>query len=134
MRYLLDSHILIWALFDDAKLPEKAFRIINDPNNEIYYSAASIWEVEIKHLKSPEKIPVSGHTLAQWCEAADMIELPVFKEHIYLIGSLSRSSSAAAHNDPFDRVLISQAKAENMFFLTHDSMLADYTEACVITV
>ena len=56
MKYLLDSHILIWALFADEKLPGEAYAIVNDPKNEIYYSAASVWEVGIKHSKSPEKI------------------------------------------------------------------------------
>ncbi len=73
MKYLLDSHILIWALFADEKLPGEAYAIVNDPKNEIYYSAASVWEVGIKHSKSPEKIPVSSQLLTEGCDMAGMI-------------------------------------------------------------
>ena len=70
MKYLLDSHILTWALFADEKLPGEAYAIVNDPKNEIYYSAASVWEVGIKHSKSPEKIPVSSQLLTEGCDTA----------------------------------------------------------------
>ena len=50
MRYLLDTHLLLWSLYSDRKLPRKAYQIINDPEHEIYYSAALIWEIEIKHV------------------------------------------------------------------------------------
>lgn len=83
MKYLLDSHILIWALFADEKLPGEAYAIVNDPKNEIYYSAASVWEVGIKHSKSPEKIPVSSQLLTEGCDMAGMISLPVTKEHAW---------------------------------------------------
>jgi len=77
MRYLLDSHILIWALFMDEKLPGKALDIINSPDNEIFYSPASVWEIGLKHSKSPEKMPVSGEMLMECCEKAGMISLPI---------------------------------------------------------
>ena len=93
MKYLLDSHILIWALFTDEKLPREAYAIINDPENEIYYSAASVWEVGIKHSKSPEKIPVSSQLLTEGCDRAGMISLPVTKEHTMAVTGLRRTET-----------------------------------------
>ena len=134
MRYILDSHLLIWALFDDEKLPAFAYDAINNPANEIFYSTASIWEIEIKHSKTPDRMPVSGKTVAQWCDSAGMIPLPILKEHVFHLNSLTRKEDAPAHNDPFDRILIAQAKAEDMILLTHDRLLQDYAEPCVKTV
>lgn len=65
MKYLLDSHILIWALFADEKLPHEVYAIINAPENEIYYSAVSVWEIGIKHSKSPGKMPISSRLLVE---------------------------------------------------------------------
>lgn len=134
MKYLLDSHILIWALFSDEKLSREAYAIINDPQNEIYYSAVSVWEVGIKHGKSPNKIPISGKLLAAGCDTANMLSLPVTKEHAIAAVGLIRSQNAPPHNDPFDRMLIAQAKTENMILLTHDHMLKDYCVDCIKTV
>ncbi len=134
MKYLLDSHILIWALFADEKLPGEAYAIVNDPKNEIYYSAASVWEVGIKHSKSPEKIPVSSQLLTEGCDMAGMFPLPVTKEHAMAVTRLSRAENTPPHNDPFDKMLIAQAKTEGMIFLTHDHLLKDYGEGCVRTV
>lgn len=134
MKYLLDSHILIWALFADEKLPYDAYAVINDPQNEIYYSAASVWEIGIKHSKSPGKMPISSRLLAESCETADMFSLPITKEHAIAVASLNRAENTPPHNDPFDRILIAQAKTEGMTFLTHDHLLKDYDEDCIKTV
>lgn len=134
MKYLLDSHILIWALFADEKLPQEAFTVINDPKNEIYYSVASVWEIGIKHNKSPEKMPISSQLLAEGCDKADMRSLPITREHVIAVTCLSRAKNTPPHNDPFDRILIAQAKTEGMTFLTHDHLLKDYNEACVRTI
>ena len=134
MKYILDTHLLVWALFDDAKLPREAYDIINDADNEIFYSAASVWEIEIKHAKAPDRMPISGKTLADWCDSSDMIPLPITKDHAYRIGDLVRRPDSPPHSDPFDRMLIAQAKSEDMILLTHDSLLGDYTEVCVQTI
>ncbi len=134
MKYLLDSHILIWALFADEKLPHEAYAIINDPENEIYYSAASVWEIGIKHSKSPEKMPISSELLAEGCDMAGMFSLPVTKEHAIAVTDLRRAENTPPHNNPFDRILIAQAKTEGMIFLTHDYLLKDYGEDCVRTL
>ena len=131
MKYLLDSHILIWALFSDEKLSRKAYEIINNPDNEIYYSAVSVWEINMKHDKSPNKMPISGQLLVKSSDEAKMCSLPVTKEHALAISTLRREENTPPHQDPFDRMLIAQAKTENMILLTHDSLLKDYGETCV---
>ena len=134
MRYLLDSHILIWTLFSDDRLPTKARNIINDPDNEIFYSAASVWEIAIKHSKSPDKMPVTGNDLMNYSDAAGIIPLPISGSHAAAISRLTRNASEPQHNDPFDKLLIAQAKAEGMILLTHDHLLSGYNELCVKTV
>lgn len=63
MKILIDTHIAIWAVLNDAKLPYKAKDIILDERNEIFYSTASIWEITIKHMLHPDKIRMSGSLL-----------------------------------------------------------------------
>lgn len=125
---------MIWALLTDDKLPLEAYTVINDPKNEIYYSAASVWEIGMKHSKSPEKMPVFSQLLALCCETADMCSLPITKEHALAVTSLRHAENTPPHNGPFDRILIAQAKMEGMIFLTHDHLLKDYDEKCVRTV
>ena len=68
MNLLLDSHILIWALNEDPRLPEKAKEMILDPNNAVYYSAVSVWEISIKHANHPDNVEFTGKELAQFCK------------------------------------------------------------------
>ena len=77
MKVLIDTHIAIWAVSDDPKLPKVARDILLDESNEIYYSTASIWEVIIKHMAHPEKVIIDGDTLAQSCENTGFKVLPI---------------------------------------------------------
>ncbi len=133
MRYLLDTHILLWALTGDAKLPERAKDVLYNPDNKIYYSIISIWEAAIKRLKHPDKITkLAPDELIYFCTDADFHCLTLRPKHIYTLETLSRPDDAPPHKDPFDRILISQAKSENMLFLTHDDSLTSYSEPCII--
>lgn len=134
MNLLLDTHILIWALVEDERLSEKARQLIMDPNNVIYYSTASIWEVSIKHAAHPDEIRFSGKELSSYCREAGFLQLEIRDKHIFALETLTRPKKAPQHKDPFDRILVSQAKAENMSFLTHDTLIPDYNEKCVIPV
>ena len=134
MKYLLDTHILIWTLFSDDKLPTNAKSIINNPKNDLYYSAASVWEVVIKHNKMPSKMPVTGEDLVKFCHRAGIMSLPITSEHTIGVGNLSRTPNTPPHNDPFDKLLISQAKIEKFTLITHDKLLAGYNEKYVLTV
>ena len=134
MKYLLDSHILIWALYSDEKLSIAARDIINDFKNEIYYSVVSVWEIGLKHSKKPEMMPVSSDDLVKYCESSGMLCLPIVKEHVLTLQSLHLQANVPPHSDPFDRMLIAQAKSEEMRLLTHDHLLKNYSEPCVETV
>ncbi len=134
MNLLLDTHILIWALNDDERLPEKAKEMILDADNVIYYSSVSVWEVSIKHALHPDNIAFTGKKLAFYCQEAGFLSLEMKDKHVFALETISRPEDAPKHNDPFDRMLIAQAKAENMSFLTHDSLLPYYREKCIIPV
>ena len=123
MKILLDTHILLWVLSNDAKLSEKARKLVENEENEIYYSIVSLWEVELKRLAHPEAMPVCAKELAEYCE-----------QYIYALAGLKREENALPHKDPFDRMLICQATTENMLFVTHDSLIPGYCEPCILAV
>ena len=134
MKLLLDTHIIYWFLDNDPKLSAKAREWILDTDNQKYISVISIWETAIKHAKHPHIIPFSGLEFGEMCRGAGFISLPVSDNYIAALESLSRPDDAPPHQDPFDRMLIAQAKSENMLFLTHDMLLPYYHESCVILV
>jgi len=134
MNLLLDTHILIWALNDDPQLSEKAKEMILEPGNAVYYSVVSIWEISIKHSTHPEDLEFSGKELSEFCQDAGFLPLELRDKHVYALETINRPENAPRHNDPFDRMLVAQAKAENMSFLTHDSLIPYYEEKCIIQV
>ena len=121
MNILLDTHIVLWALSDDLKLSAFARDLILDDNNRIFTSVASMWEVAIKKALRPERISVSGIEFLHFCEQAGYEMLPIRERHIIALESLP-----PVHADPFDRILISQARAEALLLLTQDAKLAAY--------
>ncbi|HCT89931.1 MAG TPA: PIN domain nuclease [Lachnospiraceae bacterium] len=134
MNLLLDSHILIWALNDDPRLSDKARELIMDPDNAIYYSVVSIWEISIKHASHPENVTFTGKELSEYCREAGFLPAEMRDRHVYALETITRAENAPPHHDPFDRMLVAQAKAENMSFLTHDSWIPYYNETCIISV
>lgn len=134
MKVLMDSHIVIWAISDDARFSREAREIITDRKNDVYYSAASVWEIAIKHIVHPDKVIVNAERMVEWCEETGFKQLPVVGRHTFLLKTLQRDQNAPPHSDPFDRILLAQAKAENMKFLTHDSLIPYYNEECIISV
>lgn len=134
MNILLDSHLLIWSLNDDPRLSDFARDYIIDPINTIYYSLASIYEIEDKYISHPDRIKVSGKELAFYAKKNGFIPLEIKEEHIFLLDTIHRMEGAPIHKDPFDKLLIAQAKAEGMLFLTHDAMLSYYEENCIVMV
>lgn len=134
MKVLLDTHILLWTLTANDKLSDRAREIIASKDNDIFYSTASVWEVSIKHSIHPEYMPLSGRELSEYCLEAGYEVLSVKDEHVYVLETLVRKEDASRHNDPFDRIMIAQAKAEGMLFLTRDSLLSYYNEKCILLV
>lgn len=134
MKILLDTHILLWALSNDERLPEKAKKLIENEENEIYYSIISLWEVEIKHLAHSDAMPLSAKEFSKYCEEAGFQQISVNENHIFTMKNLMRTNDAPPHKDPFDRILICQASLENMIFVTHDFLISYYTEPCILYV
>ena len=114
---------------------KKAWKIILDPENEVFYSSVNIWETQVKHLKHCDEINFSGSELNELSKTAGLKCLTVKPEHCIELKTLVYSKNAPKpHKDPFDRILICQAKYENMLLVTHDSLIPYYNESCVLAV
>jgi len=121
VRLLLDTQIALWALTGSARLSALARVLIEDPANEIYVSAASVWEIAIKYGLGRGDMPVSGARAAELFTQAGYRELPVTWRHAAMVDSLP-----SIHHDPFDRILIAQSLAEPMKLLSRDATVANY--------
>lgn len=135
MRLLLDTHILVWLLTGDSRLSSTGINLIMNQGNTVYYSPLSIWESEIKNILHPDVFPFSGKDLDNASKASNILFLPLLSNQITLLNTLKYSTNAPRpHKDPFDRMLICQAKAENMLFITHDELIPYYNENCIVSV
>jgi len=116
---LLDTHIFLWWLFDDPKLPGGIREFIRDRNHQIFVSAASVWEIATKFRlgKLPEASEVATD-IPHWIIAGGFEPMPVTIKHAQLAGSWD-----LPHRDPFDRMLAAQAKLEKMPLVTVDALL-----------
>ena len=121
MNVLIDTHIAIWAIYDNSKLTEQMTSILLDKENTIYYSLVSAWEVEIKHNIGKSEIP--SKEFIKDCENAGFSVLSLKKKHIIELENIPFRKD---HRDPFDRLLIAQAKSEEMWFLTKDGKILSY--------
>lgn len=134
MKLLLDTHVLLWALVDDPALPPVARRLICDEDNLVYFSAISLWEVQIKHQAHPDKLAFGARQVIEYCAVAGYTQLPVKAAHAELLATLKRRAHTLEHKDPFDRMLICQAAAEGMILLTSDRRIAEYVNPCILAV
>lgn len=124
MRLLLDTHVFLWAVAGSTRLKAPARRLI-DAADEVYVSAASIWEIAIK--AGLGKIDADPQELAAAIVASGFLELPVSATHAAGVAQLE-----VHHNDPFDRLLIAQALAEPLKLLTADDMLTKYSDVVLL--
>ena len=134
MEVLIDTHIAIWAVLNNPKLPKQAKDIILDKENDIFYSTASVWEITIKHILHPDRLRINGSLLEKGCEENGYFVLPILNKHVSALETLKRLENAPRHNDPFDKIMIAQAKTEGLMFLTHDSLIPYYNEPFIIPV
>lgn len=118
---LLDSHLLIWLSAASDRLPDIVRQTVENTNNELFFSAASIWELSIKESTGRARIELPPALLHRKLLANDFKELPVTAAH-----GLGILSLPAIHKDPFDRILIAQAIAEDMVLMTSDETIAQY--------
>lgn len=127
MKILLDTHMIIWTLTNNPKLPIKAKELIVNPENDIYFSVVSLWEIEIKRLSKPDKLPITAQMISDYCKHAGFNLIQLQENSIYELSTLFRPDTEPPHKDPFDRMLLCQAISNNMNFLTHDSLIKTYT-------
>jgi len=124
MRLLLDTHVFLWAIGGSRSLKAAARRVMEEAD-QVYVSAASIWEIAIKRRLG--KIEANTSDLVKAIEASGFLELPVRGMHAAGVAALPLH-----HTDPFDRLLIAQAVAEPLKLLTVDKVLAKYSDLVVI--
>lgn len=121
MTFLLDTHLLLWAAGRPDMLSDAARALIDDRDNELLFSAASLWEVAIKGGLGRSDFEVEPRALRRGLMDADYGELAVTSAHAVAVASLP-----PIHKDPFDRLLIAQAMTEGITLLTSDSLVAQY--------
>ena len=134
MNILLDTHIILWTLFKRENLSEKAVQILSSGENNFYYSIASMWEIAIKHRKHPKQITRSGVEFMHYCEAMGFSKLEIDDRHVCALETLEQKEGSPEHEDPFDRILLAQAKGDGMTLMTHDKKFLTYDEPYVFVV
>jgi len=118
VQLLLDTHVLLWSLAGDDRLGDRAVDLIEDGRNVVYVSAASIWEISIK--RSLGKLRVPGDVPTE-VDAASFVRLPISFEHAVEVAALPD-----LHADPFDRMLIAQARTDRLTLMTDDAVMQRY--------
>ncbi len=121
MNLLLDTHLLLWAAGSPEHLPKTAKKLIEDADNSLYFSAASIWEIAIKRSLGRTDFSVDPRLFRRGLLDNGYLEIPVTSEHAITVDSLP-----IHHKDPFDRLLIAQSINEGALLLTVDSQIGRY--------
>jgi len=122
MRLLLDTHTLLWWAFDAPELSRRARGLLLDRANEVFVSAASVWEIATKHrLGGLPEASVLVQDMPCWFARAGLLELPITVAHAQRAGAL-----AAPHRDPFDRMLAAQSLVEDLPIVGRDETLLDF--------
>jgi PIN domain nuclease of toxin-antitoxin system len=121
MTLLVDTHLLLWAAGQPEKLSRAARRVLDDPDVRLWFSAASLWEVAIKHSLGREDFRVEPVRLRRGLLDNGWRELAVSSEH-----AVATLDLPPLHKDPFDRMLLAQARVEGLSLVTSDELLARY--------
>jgi PIN domain nuclease of toxin-antitoxin system len=121
VKLLLDTHLLIWAAEGIERLPPGARAMMSDPENELLFSVASLWEIVIKRGLNRADFRVDARVLRRGLMDNGYGELPILSEHAVAIDALP-----PIHKDPFDRMLIAQATVAGIMLLTDDTVVAKY--------
>lgn len=124
MKLLLDTHIVLWAAGQPEKLSEPARKLLTAPDNTLFFSSASIWEIVIKRGLGRDDFKVDPVRLRKMLITHGYTELPITAEHALKVETLP-----LLHKDPFDRMLLAQARTEGMLLLTADASVLQYQES-----
>jgi PIN domain nuclease of toxin-antitoxin system len=129
VKLLLDTNIALWAISDHPNLSDKARRLIDDPDNEVVVSTATIWEIAIKHglaRGGPKDMPISSQEALGYFRDAGFEVLEIAPAHAAAVENL-----APLHAAPFDRMLVAQAMTVPLRLLTHDRRIAAYSDSII---
>lgn len=126
MNLLLDTHVALWAITDSPKLPHKARELIQSPKTTVWVSAASVWEIAIKHALGRGDMPVSSQDAVRYFRESGYQFLAIEAEHTVAVEELAQH-----HQDPFDQILVAQALVEPMRLMTHDPLVALYSDTII---
>lgn len=121
MKLLLDTHIVIWAIMDDPRLTNTAKALIDENAGECFFSAASVWEVAVKNSIPRRFLGIHAGDFTKESLQMGLRNMDVTTEHAEIIETLPYY-----HGDPFDRMLVAQAMAEDCILVTHDDKLPQY--------
>ncbi len=121
MKLLLDTQVLLWAAGNSRRLTTSARKLLNDPGNELCFSAASLWEVTIKNSLGRKDFRVEPRVLRRGLLDNGYTELAITSQHAVSVEGLPD-----IHRDPFDRLLLAQALSEGITLVTGDALLATY--------
>jgi PIN domain nuclease of toxin-antitoxin system len=121
MKFLLDTHILLWAAGNPERLSQQAKSIIEETDNQLFFSAASLWEISIKKGLGRSDFKVDARVLRRALLDNGYQELGISGVHTVSVEDLP-----LIHKDPFDRILLSQATVEGLTLLTSDKKIAEY--------
>lgn len=127
MNFLLDTHLLLWAAGDPDRLSSRARGLIEDAENVLYFSVASLWEISIKRGLGRPDFLVEPRILRRALLDNGYMEMAITADHALAVEALPD-----LHKDPFDRLLVAQARTEGITLLTADSQVAQYGEATAL--
>ena len=127
MKLLLDTHVFLWLRNAPEKIPPHIMTLYEDIQSDVFLSMASIWEIQIKNQlgKLALDIPLN-ELIDQQCLKNGLQILPIETTHIYALKNLP-----AHHNDPFDRLILTQAQTENLTLISADSVFKHYDVECI---
>jgi PIN domain nuclease of toxin-antitoxin system len=121
VKLLLDTHLLLWAAGAPERLPAQARALIESPDHDPVFSAASLWEITIKSSLGRDDFHVDARLLRRGLRDNGYDELPITSDHVLAVTSLP-----PIHKDPFDRLLVAQAISEGITLVTADALVARY--------
>ena len=131
MACIADTHLALWLIGGSEKLPPRAKELMCSGREPWYLSVVSVWEVMLKHQAHPEQVLIDAETFLRDCKASGFRLLGLEAAHVV---EASRLPQLKRHKDPFDRMLIAQARSENMTLVTHDSSMELYEDPHILLV
>lgn len=121
MKLLVDTHLLIWAAASKERVPPRARALMEDEDNELYFSVASLWEIAIKRALNRPRFRVDARLLRRALLDNKYQELTIVSDH-----AVATDMLPPIHKDPFDRLLVAQSTVEGITLLTDDATVAKY--------